>query len=123
MSVSSVLNILKYLVPRKSKISAESLNPVEERSFIDSHSFLDNFKSQQTNNNDFLKLQPFHKEKAAVKTSEEEMTEIVMMENGSLFMAFNISQCPTATDEELIGLEQVFWDLAIVYDHSGARDV
>ena len=34
------------------------------------------------------------------------MTEIMVMENGSL-MTFNISQCPTATDEELIGLEQV----------------
>ena len=35
------------------------------------------------------------------------MTEIVMMDNGSLY-ELNISQCPTATEEELIGLEQVF---------------
>ena len=34
------------------------------------------------------------------------MTEIVMMDNGSLSV-LNISQCPTATEEELIGLEQV----------------
>ena len=34
------------------------------------------------------------------------MTEILMMDNGSLSV-LNISQCPTATEEELIGLEQV----------------
>jgi len=34
------------------------------------------------------------------------MTEIVMMDNGSLSV-LNISQCPTATEEELIGLEQL----------------
>ena len=41
------------------------------------------------------------------------MAEIVMMENGTLLMV-NISQCPTATEEELVGLEQVSCDFMMI---------